>query len=101
MDPIDATDVERWRLLDRHVQGIDGAPRIRAQAVVDVAENTRGVAAHRGTDPLNDLLELYAAVSSHAAQLMVSDAMRYLRADREITQIVAGQRARTDLTVLD
>lgn len=101
MDPIDAAETERWRLLDRHVQGLDGAVRVRAQAVIDVAEATRRIAAARGTDALNDLLELYAAVSSGPAQLMVSDAMRYLRADREITQIVADRSSRTDLTVRD
>lgn len=97
MDATRARQTERWRVLDRQVQDLHGERRVRAQAVLDVAEETRVAARARGTDPLDDLLEIYHRVSSPGAREMVAAAMSYLRAE---THLLADGRHRFPATVV-
>jgi hypothetical protein len=85
MNEVDATEAERWRTLDREVQGLDLQDRqCRAQAVVDVAESTKRIARERGTNPLDDLLDLYMRVDSPAAKRMVADSMHYVKTELDL-----------------
>ena len=79
MNDSEATEVEHWRLLSREVQGLTTERQVRAQAVIDIAESVKKIAGERGTNPLDDLLELYERVASTAAKEMVADCLRYVR----------------------
>lgn len=81
MNRAEAAETENWRRLSREVQGLTTERQVRAQAIVDIAESVRKIAGQRGTDPLDDLLELHARVQSAAARQMVADCLRYLRSD--------------------
>ncbi|MET0692788.1 MAG: hypothetical protein ABWX96_20410 [Propionibacteriaceae bacterium] len=81
MTESEATETEHWRLLSREVQGLATDRQIRAQAIVDIAESVKRIAGLRGTDPLDDLLELHARVSSAAAKQMVADCLCYVRVE--------------------
>jgi hypothetical protein len=81
MTESEATETEHWRALSREVQGLSTDRQVRAQGVVDVAESVRRIADLRGTDPLDDLLELHARVESTGAKQMVADCLYYLRVE--------------------
>jgi hypothetical protein len=81
MNEAEVAETESWRRLSREIQGLTSERQVRAQAVIDVAESVRKIAAQRGTDPLDDLLELHARVHSAAAKQMVADCLRYLRCE--------------------
>jgi len=81
MNEAEVADTESWRRLSREIQGLTSERQVRAQAVIDIAESVRKIAAQRGTDPLDDLLELHARVHSAAAKQMVADCLRYLRCE--------------------
>lgn len=81
MTESEATETEHWRVLSREVQGLSTERQRRAQAVVDIAESVRRIAGLRGTDPLDDLLELRARVEGVAAKQMVADCLCYLRVE--------------------
>lgn len=86
MNEIEATEAEQWRTLDRRVQGLCQEKLRRAQAVVDVAECTKRMARQRGTDPLDDLLELYMRVVTPLAKRMVADSMYYVKTELDLTK---------------
>ena len=73
--------MQRWRLLDREVQNLGDRRCRRAQTVVDIAEDTRRIAARRGSDPVDDLFALYMRLSGDEARTLVTLSMVYLRAD--------------------
>jgi hypothetical protein len=81
MNQAEAAETANWRRLSRDVQGLTTERQVRAQAIVDITESVRKIAGQRGTDPLDDLLELHARVHSAAAKQMVADCLRYLRCD--------------------
>jgi len=81
MTESEATETEHWRLLSREVQGLVTDRQIRAQAIVDIAESVKRIAGPRGTDPLDDLLELHARVGSAGAKQMVADCLWYVRVE--------------------
>ena len=82
--------MQRWRSLDREVQGLVDSRCWGAQAVVDVAEDTRRIARSRGSNALDDLCALYERVSSAEAKLMVRRSLAYLRADEALDPHRAG-----------
>ena len=81
MNLAEAAETASWRRLSREAQGLTTERQVRAQAIVDVAESVRKIAAQRGSDPLDDLLELHARVHSVAAKQIVAECLRYLRSD--------------------
>ena len=81
MDELQAQDVRRWRRLDRHVQSLSHPRQVRAQAVLDTAEDVRLVAAGQGGDPVDYLLELHHRVKTSGSKQIVADAVSYLRAE--------------------
>ena len=86
MNDVDAYETEHWRLDDRDVQGLTSRLQRRAQAVVDVGESAKKLAHHHGTNPLDDLLELYVRVVSVGAKLMVADALTYVKTEIDLVK---------------
>jgi hypothetical protein len=84
MNDIDANETESWRRRDRAVQGLTSPRQRRAQAVVDVGESAKLLARQKGTNPLDDLLELHHRVASPAAKNMVADALRYVKTELDL-----------------
>lgn len=85
MDAADAEDVLGWRRLDRELQDLDDGPRRQAQTVVDIAEAARDAAHRHGTDPVDDLLDTYQAMTRFGSRALVSSAIAYLRVERTAT----------------
>jgi hypothetical protein len=86
VNDVDANETEQWRLRDRQAQGLSGTRQRRAQAVVDVGESVKRLSSARGTNPLDDLLELYLRVPSPAAKQMVADALRYVKTELDLVK---------------
>lgn len=84
MNDLDASETEEWRVRDRQLQGLVSRRQRRAQAVVDVGESAKGRARHTGSNPLDELLELYLRVASPAAKQMVADSIFYVKAERDL-----------------
>ena len=84
MNEVEANETESWRTQDRVVQGLTTQWQRRAQAVVDVGESAKLLARQRGTNPLDDLLELYHRVASPAAKAMVADSLRYVKIELDL-----------------
>jgi hypothetical protein len=84
MNEVDAGETEQWRSHDREIQGLVHVQQRRAQAVVDVAESAKKLAAQRSTNPLDDLLELYHRVATPAAKQMVADALSYVKTEIDL-----------------
>lgn len=88
MNDLDAGETELWRARDRELQGLVSCRQRRAQAVVDVAESAKGRAREDGTNPLDDLLELYHRVPSPAAKQMVADSLYYVKVELDLSKPV-------------
>jgi hypothetical protein len=86
MDQVDVDETERWRVHDRQLQGLQTRRQRRAQAVVDVGESAKQLATFRGSNPVDDLLELYLRVASAGAKHMVADAVRYVRIETDLVK---------------
>jgi hypothetical protein len=86
MNEMDAGETARWRLDDSDIQGLTSCRQRRAQAVIDVGESAKRLARQRGTNPLDDLLELYIRVMSAGAKLMVADALAYVKAELDLVK---------------
>lgn len=98
MDDRDTAETEYWRRLSREVQGLVTDRQRRAQAVIDIAESVKKIAGARGTDPLDDLLELHAEVVTAAAKDMVADCLRYVRLEVALVSYGCSGRMALPLT---
>lgn len=86
MNDLDADETEQWRVRDRQFQGLVSGTQRRAQAVVDIGESAKGRASQLGSNPLDDLLELYLRVASPAAKQMVADSLCYVKIDLDLNR---------------
>lgn len=86
MSDVDTHEIEHWRRHDRDLQGLHDCRQRRAQAVVDVGESAKQLAGSRGSNPVDDLLELYARVPSLGAKRMVADALRYVTVELDLVK---------------
>jgi hypothetical protein len=84
VNDVEANETESWRIHDRAIQGLTTQGQRRAQAVVDVGESAKLLARQRGSNPLDDLLELYHRVASPAAKAMVADSLRYVKIELDL-----------------